>query len=39
MAVAKIANPLMLHLPTSGMNHLPSLGFATSPAEVERDTA
>lgn len=35
-AVAKIANPLLLHLPTPGMDHLPSFAFATSPAEVER---
>ncbi|WP_235882672.1 acyclic terpene utilization AtuA family protein [Streptomyces apricus] len=38
-AVAKVANPLMLHLPTADMNHLPSLAFATSPAEVERGPA
>ncbi|MEV4319517.1 acyclic terpene utilization AtuA family protein [Actinocrispum sp. NPDC049592] len=38
-AVAKIANPLMLHLPTPRMNYLPSLAFATSPAEVERGPA
>jgi Acyclic terpene utilisation family protein AtuA len=35
-AVAKIANPLMLHLPTADMAHLPSLAFPTSPAETER---
>ncbi|MGC4943098.1 acyclic terpene utilization AtuA family protein [Kribbella sp. DT2] len=35
-AVAKIANPLMLHLPTPDMDYLPSLAFATSPAETER---
>ncbi|WP_327000365.1 DUF1446 domain-containing protein [Dactylosporangium sp. NBC_01737] len=35
-AVAKIANPLMLHLPTPDMRHLPSLAFPTSPAETER---
>jgi hypothetical protein len=35
-AVAKIANPLMLHLPTTDMAHLPSLAFPTSPAETER---
>ncbi|MFF5225456.1 acyclic terpene utilization AtuA family protein [Dactylosporangium sp. NPDC000521] len=35
-AVAKVANPLMLHLPTPDMQHLPSLAFATSPAETER---
>jgi len=38
-AVAKIANPLMLHLPTPEMHYLPSLAFATSPAEVERGPA
>jgi hypothetical protein len=38
-AVAKIANPLMLHLPTADMNYLPSLAFATSPAETERGPA
>jgi acyclic terpene utilization AtuA family protein len=38
-AVAKIANPLMLHLPTADMDHLPSLAFATSPAETERGAA
>ena len=35
-AVAKVANPLMLHLPTPSMDYLPSLAFPTSPAEVER---
>ncbi|MFG1643191.1 acyclic terpene utilization AtuA family protein [Amycolatopsis sp. NPDC049252] len=38
-AVAKIANPLMLHLPTPGMDYLPSFAFASSPAEVERGAA
>ncbi|MBX7267353.1 acyclic terpene utilization AtuA family protein [Micromonospora sp. Llam7] len=38
-AVAKVANPLMLHLPTPDMDHLPSLAFATSPAETERGAA
>ncbi|THC47403.1 acyclic terpene utilization AtuA family protein [Streptomyces sp. A1499] len=38
-AVAKIANPLMLHLPTRDMNYLPSLAFGTSPAETERGPA
>ncbi|MET7406474.1 acyclic terpene utilization AtuA family protein [Streptomyces parvulus] len=38
-AVAKIANPLMLHLPTADMDYLPSLAFATSPAETERGPA
>ncbi|SEQ91309.1 Protein of unknown function [Lentzea xinjiangensis] len=35
-AVAKVANPLMLHLPTPDMAYLPSLAFAYSPAETER---
>ncbi|USX54725.1 acyclic terpene utilization AtuA family protein [Lentzea sp. HUAS12] len=35
-AAAKVANPLMLHLPTPDMDYLPSLAFATSPAETER---
>ncbi|MEU1972008.1 acyclic terpene utilization AtuA family protein [Microbacterium sp. NPDC019599] len=35
-AIAKIANPLLLHLPLEGMTHLPSFAFATSPAEIER---
>ncbi|MEV4347691.1 acyclic terpene utilization AtuA family protein [Actinoplanes sp. NPDC049596] len=38
-AIAKLANPLMLHLPTPDMNYLPSLAFATSPAETERGPA
>ncbi|MFD6903972.1 acyclic terpene utilization AtuA family protein [Streptomyces sp. NPDC060077] len=38
-AVAKIANPLMLHLPTADMDFLPSLAFPTSPAETERGAA
>ncbi|WP_219460666.1 acyclic terpene utilization AtuA family protein [Nonomuraea rhizosphaerae] len=38
-AVAKIANPLMLHMPTPEMHYLPSLAFASSPAEVERGPA
>jgi hypothetical protein len=38
-AVAKLANPLMLHLPVPGMAYLPSLAFATSPAEIERGAA
>ncbi|GAA3925811.1 acyclic terpene utilization AtuA family protein [Actinoplanes auranticolor] len=38
-AVAKIANPLLLHLPTPDMDYLPSLAFATSPAETERGAA
>jgi hypothetical protein len=36
-AIAKTANPLLLHLPPPGMEaHLPSFAFATSPAEIER---
>ncbi len=35
-AIAKTANPYLLHLPPPGMDHLPSFAFATSPAEVER---
>ncbi|MFB9469078.1 acyclic terpene utilization AtuA family protein [Nonomuraea salmonea] len=38
-AIAKVANPLMLHLPTPGMDYLPSLAFPTSPAETERGPA
>jgi hypothetical protein len=38
-AVAKVANPLMLHLPAVDMPYLPSLAFATSPAETERGAA
>lgn len=38
-AVAKIANPLMLHLPTPDMDYLPSLAFPYSPAETERGAA
>lgn len=38
-AVAKVANPLMLHLPTPDMGYLPSLAFPYSPAEVERGAA
>ncbi|WP_305787921.1 acyclic terpene utilization AtuA family protein [Symbioplanes lichenis] len=38
-AIAKVANPLMLHLPTPDMTYLPSLAFATSPAETERGAA
>jgi hypothetical protein len=29
----------MLHLPAPGMDYLPSLAFASSPAEVERGAA
>ena len=35
-AIAKIANPLLLHLPLRVETHLPSFAFATSPAEIER---
>lgn len=35
-AIAKIANPLLLHMPLPQMAHLPSFAFATSPAEIER---
>lgn len=38
-AVAKVANPLMLHLPTPSMDYLPSFAFASSPAELERGAA
>ncbi|MFL1380675.1 acyclic terpene utilization AtuA family protein [Nocardiopsis protaetiae] len=38
-AVAKIANPLMLHLPTADMDYLPSTAFPFSPAETERGAA
>ena len=35
-AVAKVANPLLLHLPLAGMTQLPSFAFTMSPAEVPR---
>ena len=35
-AIAKIANPYLLHLPLPAMTHLPSFAFAMSPAEIER---
>jgi Acyclic terpene utilisation family protein AtuA len=35
-AVAATANPLMLHMPLVGMEHLPSFAFPASPAEIER---
>lgn len=35
-AIAKIANPYLLHVPTPEMAYLPSFAFATSPAEIER---
>lgn len=38
-AVAKIANPPLLHFPAEGMDYFPSTAFATSPAHVERGAA
>ncbi|CAM5699977.1 acyclic terpene utilization AtuA family protein [Streptomyces canus] len=38
-AIAKVANPLMLHLPLPEMEYLPSFAFPTSPAETERGPA
>lgn len=38
-AIAKVANPLMLHLPTADMDYLPSTAFPFSPAETERGAA
>ncbi|WP_222936789.1 acyclic terpene utilization AtuA family protein [Streptomonospora sp. PA3] len=38
-AIAKVANPLMLHLPTADMAYLPSTAFPFSPAETERGPA
>ncbi|MGC5561513.1 acyclic terpene utilization AtuA family protein [Streptomyces sp. FR-108] len=38
-AIAKVANPLMLHLPLPEMEYLPSFAFATSPAETPRGAA
>ncbi|WP_329138744.1 DUF1446 domain-containing protein [Streptomyces sp. NBC_01476] len=38
-AVAKVANPLMLHLPLPEMAYLPSFAFPASPAETERGAA
>lgn len=35
-SIAKIANPLLLHLDLPGTTELPSFAFLTSPAEVER---
>lgn len=35
-AIARLANPLLLHLPLPGMVDVPSFAFATSPAEIER---
>jgi Acyclic terpene utilisation family protein AtuA len=34
-AVAKVGNPLMLHLPLPEMSYLPTFAFASSPAEME----
>ena len=38
-AIAKLANPLLLHIPLTGMDHLPSFAFPFSPAELERGPA
>lgn len=38
-AVAKIANPPLLHYPAEGMDYFPSTAFATSPAHTERGPA
>jgi hypothetical protein len=38
-AIAKVANPLLLHLPLSGAQSLPSFAFPFSPAEIERGPA
>jgi hypothetical protein len=38
-AIAKLANPAMLHLPLPGMAMMPSYAFATSPSEIERGPA
>jgi len=38
-AIAKIANPPLLHFPAEGMDYFPSTAFATSPAHVERGPA
>lgn len=38
-AIAKLANPAMLHLPLPGMTMMPSYAFATSPPEIERGPA
>jgi hypothetical protein len=35
-AIAKVANPLLLHLPLDGMTQLPTFAFPMSPAEVPR---
>jgi hypothetical protein len=38
-AIAKLANPAMLHLPLPGMTMMPSYAFVTSPPEIERGPA
>ncbi len=38
-AIAKLANPALLHLPLPGMSMMPSYAFATSPPEIERGPA
>jgi len=38
-AIAKVANPALLHLPLPGMTMMPSYAFATSPPEIERGPA
>jgi hypothetical protein len=38
-AIAKIANPLLLHLPLPGARSLPTFAFPFSPAEIERGPA
>jgi hypothetical protein len=38
-AIAKLANPALLHLPLPGMTMMPSYAFATSPPEIERGPA
>jgi hypothetical protein len=35
-AIAKIANPVLLHLPLPGARSLPTFAFPFSPAEIER---
>jgi hypothetical protein len=34
-SIAKLANPMLLHMPLPGTDHLPSFAFVTSPAEIE----
>jgi hypothetical protein len=36
-AIAKVANPALLHLPLPGMRMMPSYAFATSPPEIDED--